>query len=114
MASSNPLFKAARENDLWTRKKTIGAARQMAHRMNSGNSIKTVLRLENMPRQRSFEAPPEDWVAGWLPGKSPGSSPSYPTRVGSVACHDNTGVLLMVGCYFSPKAASREKIVLSS
>src|SRR5437870_12809202 len=51
MASSNPVFRAACENDLWTRKKTTSAARQMVHRMNNGNLIKTALRVENMPAQ---------------------------------------------------------------
>src|SRR5438094_4066344 len=59
MASSNPVFKAARENDLWTRKKTTSAARQMVHRMNNGNLIKTALRVENMPGQRSLKRRPE-------------------------------------------------------
>ena len=59
MASSNPVFRAACENDLWTRKKTTSAARQMVHRMNNGNLIKTALRVENMPRQRSLKRRPE-------------------------------------------------------
>jgi len=51
--------------------------RQTDGGMNNGTLIKTALCVENMPRQRLFEAPPEDWVAGWQQGKSRGSSPSY-------------------------------------
>ena len=56
MAPSNPLFRAARENDRWTSRRATSAARKVVHRMNNGNLIKTALRVDGMSCHRIFRS----------------------------------------------------------